>query len=54
MGDKIKAAQRQADRSRRSEEEQLALLDKRLGVGVGAAKERKRLLAAIENRKGSN
>jgi len=40
-----RAAVRQEERDTRSAAEQLALLDKRLGKGVGAAKERARLEA---------
>ncbi len=35
---------------RRAPEEQLRRLDERLGVGIGASKERARLQALIENR----
>lgn len=37
------AGDRAIDRAQRSDEEQLALLDERLGKGVGAQKERARL-----------
>lgn len=37
------ADQRADDRANRSNQEQIALLDKRLGKGKGAVKERKRL-----------
>lgn len=37
------ADQRAEDRASRSNEEQIALLDKRLGKGKGAVRERKRL-----------
>lgn len=36
---------RQAERDKRSSAEQLLLLDLRLGVGVGAVRERARLIA---------
>ena len=42
-----RAEVRQGERSKRSPEQQLQLLDKRLGKGVGASKERAKLLAQI-------
>lgn len=42
------AARLKAERLKRSASDQLAVLDARLGVGVGAVKERKRLMALIE------
>jgi hypothetical protein len=50
---KMKAETRRRNekaRKARSEEEQLAVLDERLGVGVGAAKERARLQQQIIDR----
>jgi hypothetical protein len=41
------SAARTEARSKRSPAEQVALLDLRLGVGVGATKERARLLALV-------
>lgn len=43
------AAERQFDRDTRSPKQQIKLLDKRLGKGVGAKKERKRLNAQINS-----
>ena len=40
-----------AARAERSPEQQLAILDQRLGSGVGATKERARLQAEIEGKK---
>lgn len=40
---RTRAAERQAARDARSPEEQIALLDSRFGVGLGAVKERARL-----------
>jgi len=42
-----RAEVRQGERLERSPEQQLQLLDKRLGKGVGASKERAKLLAQI-------
>jgi hypothetical protein len=42
------AQERQAARKERSDQEQLALLDSRFGVGMGAQKERARLQARIQ------
>jgi len=39
------------ERAKRSAEDQLALLDHKLGKGVGAAKERARLVQQIADRK---
>lgn len=44
------AEERAEARANRTAEQQLKLLDDKLGKGVGAAKERKRLLAEIEKR----
>ena len=41
---RAEAEARQAERNKRSDGEQLAVLDTRLGVGKGAARERARLL----------
>lgn len=43
------AEERAEQRSKRSHKDQLAVLDSRLGKGVGATKERARLNALIEN-----
>ena len=43
------ADDRQEQRQKRSPQEQLALLDTKLGPGAGAAKERSRLQKLIEN-----
>lgn len=40
-----RAQERQKDRDKRSNKDQLAVLDKRLGEGLGAKKERERLIA---------
>ncbi|MBI2064682.1 MAG: hypothetical protein HYT62_01365 [Candidatus Yanofskybacteria bacterium] len=40
-------AERQAERAERSAAQQIALLDRRLGVGQGATKERARLTKAV-------
>lgn len=45
------AEKRQEARNARTPEQQLALLDSRLGVGKGARKERERLHAVIEERR---
>lgn len=45
------AKKRQDARNHRSPEQQLALLDSRLGAGKGAVRERARLQAMIEERK---
>ena len=45
-----KADEREAAREARSPQERLKLLDQRLGVGVGAARERARLQAQIAAR----
>jgi hypothetical protein len=37
------------EKNKRSPQEQLKVLDERLGVGVGAVRERKKLLSKIEN-----
>ena len=42
---------RQEERTKRSPEQQLQLLDKRLGKGVGATKERMKLKIQIHNKK---
>jgi hypothetical protein len=48
--EKIKEAEnRQSERSKRSNKDQLAVLDSRLGKDVGASKERLRLKSLIEN-----
>ena len=46
-----KAEERVALRESRTPEEQLRVLDNRLGVGVGASRERERLESEIEQRK---
>jgi hypothetical protein len=47
--EKLDSAQRRlSDRAQRSPEQQLALLDQRLGEGVGAKRERARLQSLIE------
>jgi len=48
---KRNAEARQRQRDELSPEEQLAALDKRLGVGVGAARERARLQALLDRNK---
>lgn len=42
------AEERAKERSKRSHKDQLAVLDSRLGKGIGASKERTRLAALIE------
>lgn len=44
------ALKNERDRAKRSPTQQLAMLDKRLGKGKGAKKERARLLAQIETK----
>lgn len=44
-------ATNEAERAKRTDAQQLALLDKRLGKGKGAKKERARLVARIEAKK---
>jgi hypothetical protein len=46
-----RAAARQSERAQRTAAQQLAELDRRLGVGKGAMKERLRLLDKITGRK---
>lgn len=46
-------SRRTADAQIRSPEEQLARLDRRLGAGSGAVRERRRLTAAISSQRGS-
>lgn len=43
------AITRQSERDQRSAEEQIAILDRRLGPGVGAERERARLNAIINS-----
>jgi len=45
-----KAIERQELRNKRSHSEQLAVLDKIFGVGLGAKKERERLAGLISNK----
>tara|TARA_B100000686_G_C16669293_1_gene905442 strand:+ start:303 stop:578 length:276 start_codon:yes stop_codon:yes gene_type:complete len=42
------------DRAQRSPEEQLALLDSRLGTGMGATREREKLALEIASRRGES
>lgn len=42
------ATERQAERAKRTPQEQIAVLDRRLGTGQGAIKERARLTAQIK------
>lgn len=44
-----RALERDAERRGRTPEQQLAVLDERLGPGVGAERERARLTALIDN-----
>lgn len=46
-----RASERQALREKRSAKQQLALLDQRLGKGVGAAKEREKLAELAKREK---
>lgn len=47
----VRAEERERKRANRSPAAQLALLDKRLGAGVGAVRERARLAAQVEKSK---
>ena len=47
---KEEAVQRQELRDKRTPQEQLEVLDNKLGVGVGAIKERYRLIKIIEEK----
>jgi hypothetical protein len=48
------AAERQAKRDARSPQEQLAVLDVKLGKGIGATRERAKLLAQIAEQRKSD
>ena len=49
-----RAEERRAEREKRSPTEQIALLDKRFGEGIGAKKERARLLSKLEEERPAN